>query len=1137
MRHYRTPLSMQQALDILNGLLDPNGGLVQSTMDIERQSFIDYVSNPRSATSKFILRKLDLDDALRLIPVRFGPWDLMTEVGSQHYNLRNTRLQHLIDVIDQNNICHRVEPSSSKSDMEVLRQMRDQPVSFYFRPIKNRIKPSGGFYLYWHRLPLDLSRYGLFTEVPHYLRDLKTQRARDKFRYLLSLVSPFSKAPQLRDTDHYMTVLTTLKLTKEQKKRFRALNEIHSYRVSCLERVLIAWGLPQSKMEVFYSLFGETHLHGMRYIPRTRLQAICDALSINITLKKFTGKTQKVLCKSDPAPDSPVPTYDMGEYDNHYFVLEKTEVSKWSLDNIKTIKHLPNWTQIVSKRTAWKNRKAGYKRQKSRCMTSWQLVKMITDTPCFRTPITGQEPNLRDSVQFNALTRHRIHTSLQYPASSFKMCTPVHAGHPSSKSHKSLYFWFDFESTTEGDHHQCYEVACVDESNDLLYFKGGPEIGGLLLEAITIKIKDEQRRHNTSRVRAVMIAHYLTYDFQFMVKFLHLRADNLMSRSNIKMVKGHYNYSTNQSFQVWLKDSACLIPMALSKFGKCFNLTNPDGTPLHKDVMPYGAMTQETLKKPSIPLSLARKHMDPKDYDQFIKNLESLGLRIPRDDRATKSLPKGQGDHFDHHAYSKHYCIRDVRVLKQGYLKWRQMMLEVTNLDIHRKVTLPSIAHNHARNQGVYAGVTELSGIPREFIQRSVEGGRTMTRDNKMWHCVKRNQDLDGISLYPSAMFMMPGVLKGTPKELTALQIRQINHDKGLLRQFDGYFLRIHVTRVGRHFAFPLLSKMDHKGVRQYRNEPGFYYVDRFKLEDLIEFHLISFTVLQGYYFNEGRNTKIKSFMDSLFQERLKQKALKNPIQKVFKELMNSTYGRTIMKPIEKDLHFVYGKKALHKKLDWFHFCHNGYDIVDAQKEIYVVEMERSRGLHYAMPQVGSEILSYSKRIMNQVLCLAEDIGATVYYQDTDSMHIHEEDIEMLATAFRAKYRRDLVGKQMGQFHCDFDAPGKDPVSIESFFLGKKAYIDLLEYKEKDGSLGNTHHIRLKGVPTPCIKKHCELSSLSLMQLYNDLFNHKIHAFDLLNRKEIKPYFDRGRTFQHRNRSQFVRRLQFKLPHGTMRTQ
>ncbi len=1110
-----------------------------SSVKLEKHNFILYVSNPSNATSKFKLKYLDLNTALSLIPVRFGPWDLMVVVGSQHYNLRRTNLQHLMDVIHNP---HMRDPTSRESDLAVLREMNDGEVYFYFRPVKYDYKPSGGFWCYWHKLPLDLSRYGLFKEVPHYLSSISSKRDKIKFEWIMSQIVPDTVIMPIQTECESLTQIMDLldahyNFTPAQMNQFNILNEIHSYRVSCLERVLIAWEIPIDKMEVFYSLFRETHVHGMRYIPRTRLQELADALSINIRLKKHTGKTMTF--KAASSTPSEVKTYALGEYDNHYFVLEEVPITKWALDHFEEIHTLKGgkWALIVSRREG--KRGPIYKRSNARRMNSWQLIKYLTNDQRLSSPIRGDEPFLSESVHYNAITRrNRIHLSLRYPLTCVKQMKSTPALAPKElKAPHVMYFWFDFESTTEGIYHREYEVACMDINGELLYFNG-EGCGKSLLEAIALKVKIARKVHDN--VRVVMIAHYLTYDFQFMVKYLILRTDNLMSRSNVKLVKGRYNYGPNQSFQVWLKDSACLITMPLSEFGEAFDLHNPDGSRLEKDVMPYRAMTQKSICLDTIPLSDARSCMEEKDFNLFKKNVFALGLMRQIKNKTNDVLEA----HFDHKAYSKHYCIRDVHVLKEGYLKWREMMLSVTSLDIDQKVTLPSLAHRFAKDSRVYDSVVELSGIPRDFIQRCVEGGRTMTRENKMWHVrwdpesgnnEGRLQDFDGRSLYPSAMHLMPGVLQGAPKVLSPSQIKQINdylkthkrQDKSILSTFDGYFLRVKVTSIGRSFSFPLLSKIDSKGVRQYVNETGHYYVDRFKLEDLIEFHQINFVVMQGYYFDEGRNDTIKSFMSNLYQERLRHKSEGNRVEKAFKALMNSTYGRTIMKPIEKDLHFVYGKEALQKKLDWFHFCHNGYDIVDSSKDIFLVEIEKSKGTHFAMPQVGAEILSYSKRIMNQVLCLAEDVGAMIYYQDTDSMHIEEDHIEMLRDAFKKKYGKELIGKQMGQFHSDFKVPGTQPVSIESYFLGKKAYIDLLEYKDEKNETQTTHHIRLKGVPTPCIKKHASLHEKSVLDIYDDLYNHKPHSFDLLNRKEIKPYFDRGRTFRHRNRSSFVRKLSF----------
>ena len=83
-------------------------------------------------------------------------------------------------------------------------------------------------------------------------------------------------------------------------------------------------------------------------------------------------------------------------------------------------------------------------------------------------------------------------------------------------------------------------------------------------------------------------------------------------------------------------------------------------------------------------------------------------------------------------------------------------------------------------------------------------------------------------------------------------------------------------------------------------------------------------------------------------------------------------------------------------------------------------------------PLLGIHVLSMSKRIMNEVMCLAFDIGCHIYYQDTDSMHIEKNDLNMLATEFKKKYDRELIGTDLGQFHSDFPLNGHNdmPVAI-----------------------------------------------------------------------------------------------------------
>jgi hypothetical protein len=80
---------------------------------------------------------------------------------------------------------------------------------------------------------------------------------------------------------------------------------------------------------------------------------------------------------------------------------------------------------------------------------------------------------------------------------------------------------------------------------------------------------------------------------------------------------------------------------------------------------------------------------------------------------------------------------------------------------------------------------------------------------------------------------------------------------------------------------------------------------------------------------------------------------------------------------------------------------------------------------------------------MNEVFSVAEDNGMKIFYQDTDSCHMLKKNVNILALAYKNKYNRDLIGKNLGQFHSDFpDINGREAYSNKSIFCGKK-YISI----------------------------------------------------------------------------------------------
>ena len=78
------------------------------------------------------------------------------------------------------------------------------------------------------------------------------------------------------------------------------------------------------------------------------------------------------------------------------------------------------------------------------------------------------------------------------------------------------------------------------------------------------------------------------------------------------------------------------------------------------------------------------------------------------------------------------------------------------------------------------------------------------------------------------------------------------------------------------------------------------------------------------------------------------------------------------------------------------HFNHIkcGTDMPNGQSRI---ELYKEIDTHYNRQHCACEILSMSKVIMNEVMCLAEDIGADIEYTDTDSMHIDFDKVDALA--------------------------------------------------------------------------------------------------------------------------------------------
>ena len=624
----------------------------------------------------------------------------------------------------------------------------------------------------------------------------------------------------------------------------------------------------------------------------------------------------------------------------------------------------------------------------------------------------------------------------------------------------------DFETHTEGKKHKAFlcVVSIEGDAFDSLRPRQlkrfhGEDCGLLALQWLDAAIMKTQTTKGKQTRPVKMIIHNAGYDWCFLQKYLY-SPEKLENNGQMISGKGRFGDFENP-LDIEVKNSYKLIPEPLGKFGKLFGLK------VEKEIMPYNVYTADTVQAGVAPMVDCLKHLPEKDHTQFIENVRKWGC-----DRIDCDFSDG----VDIRKYAAIYCDKDVITMLDGYAKFRAMMFQVTELDIDAMCTLPAIADAFLKKRGCFDGCTIISGMLRAYTQKFVCGGRVMTKDNRKIKTNTIMDDFDACSLYLSALALMPGFPTGKATNFTIKELDDPTH--AAIKAAPAAYCKIRITKVGKQYHIPLLNYKDENGTRQYTNDMvgRCVYADSQTIRDLVEFHKIEYEVVNGVYY-QGLNHTINDVARELYEWRLKAKAKKNPIQVVLKLLGNSAYGRTLQcaRPISVE---YLSKDAFAKLMDKHFEEVDEYTIIRNHMGgagSYRVRRHRSVQDHANYAHVGVSVLSYSKHIMSKVMFLAQDLGISIEYTDTDSMHLARDRVEDLAKAYRLKYETELIGKGIGQFHGDFDLDGADDVyATESIFLGKKAYIDKLVGTGSDGEKVHGHHIRMKGVPGKAIYAKCE---------------------------------------------------------------
>tara|TARA_R110001632_G_scaffold30883_1_gene80869 strand:+ start:364 stop:3594 length:3231 start_codon:yes stop_codon:yes gene_type:complete len=825
--------------------------------------------------------------------------------------------------------------------------------------------------------------------------------------------------------------------------------------------------------------------------------------SIKLVSEKWNLKIRVKL------PDKTIRTYGSNEnniitlclVDNHYFKFMTIPITNYALKNYKDICHLSNWNEI------YKKRDNNYTRDKKRFTNSFYLVRFLLENKdVYLKPI--EKNSLLDSTAYFSSIKEI--TNLNYNEES-----NLKLNEYKEKENKIDYInvFFDFETYTNGDKHEPY-LCCVKSNNYKKTFYGN-DCGRLMLDAL----------HKDFKAKPIkLIAHNISYDLKFIFKYLS--NPSFIKRGSLVMFGNADYWSNNKKQLIKFQDSYSLISSKLSKFGEMFGFSQ------EKEFIPYCLYTNNrepfiNINNPILKLcckiqveqnNIGKNITDEminKFYDKFISNAKKWNcININNELNIFK--------------YAEYYCEIDCEILEKGYNTFKEQINVAFSMNLENYVSAAAFANDVLLKQGAYEGIYMLNGVVREFIQLCMVGGRTMCADNKKDIVdKKRLADFDAVSLYPSAMERLGGYLKGKPKILKSTNYEDI-------KNYDGYFIEVKIIKVNKDLSFPLLSYINEKGVRHFTNEMEgrTVYLDKISLEDAIEFQKIEFEIIKGYYYDEGRNMKLKEIITFLFEERLRLKDKENPLQNIYKLIMNSSYGKTLLKPIDEKVKYIKGTDNMMNYIINNYTFHkittlmSEIDIQDKNK-IYEVKTINPINNHFNNASCGVEVLAMSKRIMNEVMCLAEDLKLKIYYQDTDSMHIRNIDIKKLNDNFKLKYNKELIGKNMGQFHTDFTSKILDKKTIyakRSIFLGKKCYID--ELTDKKGKIID-YHIRMKGISEDSIKYHAYLDFKNdPYLLFEYLYEGNEYTFDLTC-NNLKCCFESVNMNTIRSREAFNRKVSF----------
>lgn len=820
------------------------------------------------------------------------------------------------------------------------------------------------------------------------------------------------------------------------------------------------------------------------------LSKVANVINRKIKLTKFyTDKNNIFVVKNMKIyGDKKLPQINICLYENHYMPYIKTNIPAFVVKNYENICHLPDFQLFT------RSKKDKY-------------IKEKKYTPADTASIIHFLERTKLHKKHEILTKYIENSKSQiYMGSDSEQRQLVEKQERKIKN--KMIFFADCETFKFINRHKVFLIGVIlndDEKDRVFIYKSTYDfLQGMVNMTNHLKKEDE----------VVIYFHNAKFDYSVMFKDYYKDSPII---KNGQFYQGAIRFK-NRKFII--RDSYKHINIPLSSFKKAFKLAVGK-----KDIyMPYSIYNNKNIKREYILYNDLIKH----NKEENIGDIEKLITQEQIELVDSYCFKKGNRKYFKHMQFMIDYLKYDCIVLKHGFLKHRQNIfqlcdkLEIERQDIFDILTTSSLAFNIYKAKNSYEGVYEVNGNRRRFIQVGSMGGRTGTQWNKKL-LKKLSVDFDACAQYPSAIYRLleeyGGIPTGKSKTIT-------NYDS--VKNNTYYVARIKVTAIKNNqqisfFCFKENNKRIYSGdFERFKkaNPSQEMILDRITIEDYCKFQGMEYEFIEGVYWDTFNGNMSKLTLE-LYNLRKEFKSMKDEngnmtefgdlMQSTCKLMLNSIYGKTLIKPSkEKIVTKSNFKKDNESTSEAEKFLDKNYGIVKYginEKSTTTFYVSHNDFDDYNMCHVGCMILSMSKRIINEVMNTATENNIEIYYQDTDSMHLAYDKVELLREKYNQEYNRELIGKNMGQFHNDlegvFDNNIYNCFASESVFLGKKAYLDVLKIapddkdnirkfktlnysKEKINEMLNMegYHIRLKGVGSKILKKNYKDIKDCYMRLY-----------------------------------------------------